>query len=210
MVFAMPKERIRVALTGLGAITALGEGWRATWESILSGQSGIAPIQAWDTARYRTSMAGEIKSFEPLRYFSPKQVRRLDRCHQLAIVAAREAMAESGRTLLRPETLSARDFGGFRKGLTNPYDLSRCGIVLGTSLGGMLSGQRYHRALLNRGIHLWPLLYRYMNHVCADVLTAEFGFSGPRCIVSTACTALKSGCSSVKVTMSSRFQGKGL
>ena len=165
----MFKEGIRVAVTGLGAITALGEGWRATWERILSGQSGIAPVQAWDTARYRTSMAGEIKSFDPLRHFTPRQARRLDRCHQLAIVAAREAITESG--------------------LTNRYDPGRCGIVLGTSLGGMLSGQHYHRALLNRGIHLWPLLYRYMNHVCADVLTAEFGFSGPRCIVSTACTA---------------------
>ena len=165
----MPNEHVRVAVTGLGAITALGEGWKATWERILSGQSGIAPIQAWDTSRYRTSMAGEIKSFDPLRHFSPKQARRLDRCHQLAIVASREAVSESGAAY--------------------SYDPSRCGIVLGTSLGGMLSGQHYHRALLNRGIHLWPLLYRYMNHVCADVLTAEFGFTGPRCIVSTACTA---------------------
>ena len=158
----------RVVITGLGAITALGETRETTWARLIAGESGISAVQAWDTANYPTKIAGEIRGFEPRKHFSDRRARRLDRCHQLAIVAAREAIDDAGAKC---------------------FDPKRSGVIVGSSLGGMNSGLASLRNAMRRGRYKAHLLYRHPLQVCVDELTAEFGLLGPRSVISTACTA---------------------
>ncbi|HXE10983.1 MAG TPA: beta-ketoacyl-[acyl-carrier-protein] synthase family protein [Bryobacteraceae bacterium] len=160
----------RVAITGLGAITALGHSREATWNALTAGISGISAIEAWSTENYSTKIAGEIKDFDPAKHFDRKRARRLDRCHQLAIVASREALADARLT-------------------EGEFDPARVGVIIGSSLGGMLSGQTYDRELLQRGRLRGYHLLSHPLHVCVDELTKEFGFLGCRTLISTACTA---------------------
>ena len=160
----------RVAITGLGAITALGNTRDVTWRRLVTGECGITKIRAWNTANYATSIAGEIQEFDPAQHFAGKRLRRLDRCHQLAIVASREAL----------------DDAGLREDCGDP---ARVGVIVGSSLGGMLSGQRFDREIVRKGRYRGHVLFNHPLHVCVDELTEEFGFLGPRAVISTACTA---------------------
>jgi 3-oxoacyl-[acyl-carrier-protein] synthase II len=160
----------RVAITGLGAITALGNTRDTTWRRLITGECGIAKIRAWNTDNYATNIAGEIQDFDPAQHFSGKRLRRLDRCHQLAIVASREALDDAG---LRQDSV----------------DPTRVGVIIGSSLGGMLSGQQFDREIVRKGRYRGHILFNHPLHVCLDELTAEFGFLGPRSVISTACTA---------------------
>ena len=161
---------MRIAVTGLGAVTALGPTRESTWERLIAGETGIKEIRAWDTTRYKTKRAGAAQDFDPLQHFPPKVARRMDRCHQIAIAAAREAVADAGLDL-------------------NQIDLRRVGIVIGSSLGGMPSWQRFDKTLVATGRSRGRLVYEYPLHVCLDRLTAALGFLGPRAVTSTACTA---------------------
>jgi 3-oxoacyl-[acyl-carrier-protein] synthase II len=160
----------RVAITGLGAVTALGNTRDITWRRLITGECGIKKIRAWDPANYATKIAGEIQEFDPAQHFASKRLRRMDRCHQLAIVASREALEDAGL-------------------LEDCPDPTRVGIIIGSSLGGMLSGQQFDRELTTKGRYRGHLLLNHPLHVCVDELTTEFGFLGPRAIISTACTA---------------------
>ncbi len=161
---------MRIAVTGLGAVTALGPTRESTWQRLIAGESGIREIHAWDTSHYKTDFAGAAQDFDPLEHFPPKVARRMDRCHQIAIAAAREAVADAGIDLER-------------------IDPGRAGIVIGSSLGGMPSWQRFDRILATTGQWRGRLVYEYPLHVCLDRLTAALGFLGPRAVTSTACTA---------------------
>jgi 3-oxoacyl-[acyl-carrier-protein] synthase II len=161
---------MRIAVTGLGAVTALGPTRESTWQRLIAGDSGIKEIRAWDTSHYKTDFAGEAQDFDPLEHFPPKVARRMDRCHQIAIAAAREAVADSGLDLTR-------------------LDLGRVGIVIGSSLGGMPSWQQFDKTLARTGHSRGRLVYEYPLHVVLDRLTADLGFAGPRVVTSTACTA---------------------
>ena len=86
----------RVAITGMGAITPLGLDVRSTWESCRAGHSGIGLITLFDTTGFPTKIAGEVKGFDAVKAVGHKEARRSSRCIQLALVAAREAIADSG------------------------------------------------------------------------------------------------------------------
>jgi 3-oxoacyl-[acyl-carrier-protein] synthase II len=88
--------RIRVAITGVGAITPLGPDAPSTWEACRAGRSGIAPITLFDASLMPTKIAGEVKDFSPEAVVGKKDARRTSRCTQLAIAAAREAITDSG------------------------------------------------------------------------------------------------------------------
>jgi 3-oxoacyl-[acyl-carrier-protein] synthase II len=88
--------RIRVAITGVGAITPLGPDAPSTWEACRAGRSGIAPITLFDASPMPTRIAGEVKDFNPEEVVGKKEARRTSRCTQLAIAAAREAITDSG------------------------------------------------------------------------------------------------------------------
>ena len=86
----------RVVVTGLGAITPLGNDVKTTWESLINGVSGAGPITLFDTEKFKTKFACEVKGFNPEDYFDRKEARKIDRYAQFALIAAREAIVDSG------------------------------------------------------------------------------------------------------------------
>src|SRR5690242_20237977 len=95
-----------VVITGMGAVTPLGLTVEETWQGAVSGRSGIGHITLFDPVDHDTKFAGEVKGFDPLRYMERRDARRTDRFTQLAIAAAKEAIADAGLKLsgeARPE-----------------------------------------------------------------------------------------------------------
>ena len=85
----------RVVVTGLGAVTPVGNNVQAFWESVKTGKIGIGEITRFDTADFKVKLAAEVKEYNPLEHFEAKQAKRLDRYSQFAIIAAREAVKSS-------------------------------------------------------------------------------------------------------------------
>src|SRR3954449_1952049 len=120
----------RVAVTGLGAVTPLGNDARATWEAAVAGRSGIDWIRAFDAEGLPVRVAAEVKDFDPTRVASPKEVRKLERNVLLALGAGREAMEDAG---------------------LNGFDPTRVGIVFGTAIGGVTGILEQDEILRERG-----------------------------------------------------------
>src|SRR5947209_6490647 len=100
----MPQPR--VAITGLGVICALGLDLEQTWSSLLQGKSGIAPIQSLDSSKLRFQNGAEVRGYDPEQHFKGNAVGFLDRFSQFALIAARQALADSGLKIA-PESASA-------------------------------------------------------------------------------------------------------
>jgi 3-oxoacyl-[acyl-carrier-protein] synthase II len=115
-----PETPRRVVVTGMGALTALGNDVASTWEGMVSGRSGIATIQSFDPSRLGARLAGEVKAFDSTHILDRKEVRRTDRYIQFGLVASRQAMDEAG--------LPAR---------LEDEEAERTGVILGTGLGGV-------------------------------------------------------------------------
>ena len=103
----------RVVITGLGAITPIGNNVEELWESIKQTKCGIDEIKAFDTTSFKTKFDAEVKDYDPLVYFDAKQAKRLDRVSQFAVIAAREALKDSG---INKENTNFEDIGIFTKG----------------------------------------------------------------------------------------------
>src|SRR6266567_5034095 len=108
----------RVVVTGLGAVTPVGNDARSTWQSAVEGRSGIDFIRSFDASGFPVRVAAEVKDFDPTTAASPKEVRKLDRNVLLALAAAREAVGDAG--------------------LDGAYDPGRVGILLGSAIGGVI------------------------------------------------------------------------
>jgi 3-oxoacyl-[acyl-carrier-protein] synthase II len=111
-------ELKRVVVTGLGALTPIGNNIEEYWEALVAGKSGGAPITYFDTEKFKTKFACELKNFDPLDFFDRKEVRRLDRFAQYAIVASDEAIKDSGINL-------------------DTVDKYRVGVIWGAGIGGL-------------------------------------------------------------------------
>lgn len=111
-------ELKRVVVTGLGAITPVGNTLEATWNSLLNGVSGAAPIQGFDASRFKTQFACEVKDFKAADFIDRKEIRKMDLYEQYAVVAAMQAVQDSGMDL---ETI----------------DKDNIGVVLGVGIGGI-------------------------------------------------------------------------
>jgi 3-oxoacyl-[acyl-carrier-protein] synthase II len=120
----------RVAVTGLGAVTPLGNDTPSTWRAALAGESGIDWIRAFDPDGFPVRVAAEVKDFDPASAASPKEARKLDRNVLLSVAAAREAVADAG---------------------LNGFDPARVGVVFGTAIGGFLGMMEQHDVLRERG-----------------------------------------------------------
>jgi 3-oxoacyl-[acyl-carrier-protein] synthase II len=121
----------RVVVTGLGAVTPVGNSARATWEALLAGRSGIGFIQAFDASEFPVRIAGEVKDFDPTPLLPPKELRRSERYTLLGLAAATEAVADAG--------------------LDGAYEPARTGVVFGSAIGGLVGIAEQHRTLLERG-----------------------------------------------------------
>jgi beta-ketoacyl-acyl-carrier-protein synthase II len=121
----------RVAVTGLGAVTPLGNDWRSTWEGAIAGRSGIDFIQAFDASDFPVRVAAEVKGFDPAAIVGPKEARRLDRNVLLSIAAATEGWADAG--------------------LEGVYEPASVGVLFGTAIGGISGIVEQYETMRERG-----------------------------------------------------------
>lgn len=162
----------RVVVTGLGVVSSIGLGWRAFWEALLAGRSGIRPIRYVETAEYPTRYGGEVPDFDPLTFMEPPVARRLGRGTQFAVAAARMALEDAGLGLpLHPEV--------------------RAGVCLGTTMADVQALEAVHAAWVARGERGLPvsLMARYPACTMAAQVAKQFGFTGPVMMIPTACAA---------------------
>jgi 3-oxoacyl-[acyl-carrier-protein] synthase II len=118
-------------VTGLGAVTPLGNDWRSTWEAAVAGRSGIDFITAFDASDYPVRVAAEVKDFDPAAVVGPREARRLDRNVLLSLAAATEGWADAG--------------------IDGVYDPSRVGVLFGTAIGGIIGIVEQVETLRDRG-----------------------------------------------------------
>ena len=160
----------RVVITGLGLLTPLGNDVASTWEGMIAGRSGIAPITAFDTSEFEHAIAGELKGFQPEEVIEPKLARRLDRSSVLAIAVSRQAVADSGLDLAAE-------------------DLDEIGVVLGTGIGGAHVIIENQRALDEKGPR--RVQPRMITEMLPDSATGhvaiDLGARGPNMAITAAC-----------------------
>jgi 3-oxoacyl-[acyl-carrier-protein] synthase II len=165
-------NRRHALVTGLGAITSIGQDVSSFWKNLQAGTCGIDFITLFDASGYRVKKAAEVKGFDPRLYFSPRRLQRMSRCDQLGMKAAREAIEDSGLKL-RGE------------------DLERTGVFIGGGAGGILSAEKYRREMFKRD---WrraspSLLLPFSTCAINDAIAEENNIVGPRATVATACSS---------------------
>ncbi len=162
----------RVAVTGLGAICALGQNVSEFWDAACAGRCGIGPIQSVDTSTLRFSNGAQVDGYDPGKYFDPNAAAFLDTFSQFAIVAAREALRNSGLKL----TSEIRE---------------RTAIVTGSCIGGQSTQDAQFVELYRRDqCRVHPLtILRTMANAGASQISMEFETTGPAFTVSTACSS---------------------
>ena len=166
----------RVVITGLGAITPIGIGVGQFWKAALEGRSGITAISAFDELpldAYRSRVAGQIHNFTPAQYLDGPHVERVDRYAQFALVAAKEALADSGLRIERE-------------------DPHRIGTIVGAGMGGMVMGEReitqLYRSQKPHRVHPNFIPTITLNSASGIVAMAH-GAKGPNLTISTACSS---------------------
>src|SRR3954451_5145560 len=158
----------RVAITGLGAVTPLGNDAPSTWEAAVAGRSGIDFIRSFDASDFPVRVAAEVKDFEPPDIISAKEARRLERNVLLALAAGQEALADAG---------------------LNGFDPARVGIVLGSAIGGFVGMMEQHQVLQERGPdRVSPFfLPSVLVDSASGQLAISLGIRGPNYAVVSAC-----------------------
>lgn len=161
----------RVVVTGIGMVSPLGNNVEQSWSAIKSGQSGIAPITAFDVSAYSTRFGGSIKDFDIADYMSAKDGRKMDPFIQYGMVAGIEAITDSG--------LEVTD-----------ENRGRIGAAIGSGIGGIGSIERTREILENRGPRkISPFFVpSSITNMIGGNLSIKYGFQGPNIAVVTACT----------------------
>jgi len=162
----------RVVITGLGAVTPIGNDVPSYWEGLRSGRNGVAPITLFDASRHACRFAAEVKGFDPSGWLEPKEAKRWDRFCQFAVVAAKQAVAHAALTL-------------------DASNQRRVGVAIGSGVGGLLMMETQAHVLKERGPdRVSPFCVPMMIPNMATGLTAiALGARGPSTAVATACAA---------------------
>ncbi|MHC4077893.1 MAG: beta-ketoacyl-ACP synthase II [Planctomycetota bacterium] len=165
-------NRRRVVITGIGIVSPLGLDRETTWDGLVSGRSGAAPIERFDVSQHTTRFACEIKGFDPLKYFSKPEARRCDPFAQYLLVAADEAMKQSGLDMSK----------------TDPR---RAGCILGTGIGGINEIEDQKMLLRERGPgRVSPFFIpKLMSNAIAGQAAIRFGLEGTSFVTSSACAS---------------------
>ena len=165
------RER-RVVVTGIGAITPIGNSVDDFWKSLISGKSGIDTISKFDSSGLPCTIAGEIKNFDITRIIDVKDARRMDEFTHYAIAAAQEAIQTAN---LNPET----------------EDLTRVGVIIGAGIGGMITYHNEHKKLLEKGPkRVSPFFIPMMiPDIAAGHISINYGFQGPNYASVSACAS---------------------
>jgi nodulation protein E len=162
----------RVAVTGLGAISALGNDVSCFWNALIAGRPGIARIESVDLSGLRFQNGAEVRHYDPAQHFEPKQADLLDRFAQFALIAARQAVRDSGIEF-------------------TPELGQRTAIVTGSSVGGQSTqDSQFWEVYGRKSPRVHPLsIPRTMANAGASHISMEFGITGPAFTVSTACAS---------------------
>ncbi|MFS8839882.1 beta-ketoacyl-ACP synthase II [Synechococcus sp. W55.2] len=162
----------RVVITGLGAVTPIGNSPAEFWQSLLAGRCGIGPITHFDASRHDCRIAGEVKGFDPLDYLDRKDVKRTDRFVHLAMAATRQALEDAD---FRITALNAEQVG----------------VILGTGIGGIRVLEEQQTIYLQKGPdRCSPFMVPMMiANMAAGHLAIHFGAKGPNSCTVTACAS---------------------
>ena len=162
----------RVVITGLGAITPIGNNVEEFWKGIKEGKCGIDEITAFDTTGYKVHLAGEIKGYKAEDYFDRREAKRMDKFSQYAIVAAREAWKDSGLD-------------------KEKENMERVGVILGSGIGGLETIEKDNRALVEKGPDRVSPMYIPMciGNMAAGNVAIELGAKGESISMVTACAS---------------------
>jgi 3-oxoacyl-[acyl-carrier-protein] synthase II len=167
----LPAMSKRVVVTGLGAVTPVGNDAPSTWQAALAGESGIDFIRAFDPSPLPVRIAAEVKDFDPTGLVSPKELRKLDPNVLFALAASREAVADAG--------------------LEEAYEPNRVGILYGSAIGGFQTIMQQHDVLLERGPD--RVSPNFLQNVLVDSasgqLAISLGYRGPNYATVSACAS---------------------
>lgn len=168
-------ELKRVVVTGLGAITPLGNDVNSTWEAAVAGKSGAAPITHFDASKFKTQFACEVKGYNSADHFDRKKVRQLDLYAQYALVAARQAVADSG----------IED--------ASNLDRNRVGVIVAAGIGGLHTFEEeagYYAMHEEQGPKYNPFFIpKMIADVASGHISMEYGYHGPNFGVVSACAS---------------------
>ena len=162
----------RIVITGMGALSPLGNSVQETWEGMKTGRSGIDKISLIDDSNLSIHIAGEVRGYDPAPFFKkdPKAVRRCDRFEQLTMGAVAEALENSGLDL-------------------DAVDKTRVGVMIGSGIGGLgIHGEGCEALLKSGPRRVSPFCIPYMiTNMASGMVSIEYGFGGPNMSISTAC-----------------------
>lgn len=163
-------NKTRVVVTGLGAITPIGNDVASFWQGLKDKKVGIAPITYFDTTDYKAKLAGEVKDFDPKKYMDPKASRRMEPFSQYAVAAAGEAIAQAGLDMEKED----------------PF---RVGTSIGSGIGSLQAMEREHKKMLEKGPNrVNPLLVPMMiSNMAVGNVAMHYGLKGKSINVVTAC-----------------------
>ena len=163
-------NKTRVVVTGLGAITPIGNDVASFWQGLKDKKVGIAPITYFDTTDYKAKLAGEVKDFDPKKYMDPKAARRMEPFSQYAVAAAGEAIAQAGLDMEKED----------------PF---RVGTSIGSGIGSLQAMEREHKKMLEKGPNrVNPLLVPMMiSNMAVGNVALHYGLKGKSINVVTAC-----------------------
>lgn len=164
-------ENRRVVVTGLGAVTPLGNNVKDTWDGLKNGKCGIAQITQFDTEKFKAKLAAEVKDFDPKEYLEVNEVLRTDRYAQLAVAAAKQAVDESG--------------------IEGNVEPERFAVMFGTGIGGIGTFEREHTKLIEKGPRrVSPLFIPMMiGNMAAGMIAIRHDCRGSAMPAVTACAS---------------------
>lgn len=163
-----------MVVTGLGAVTPVGNNPEETWESLVGGKSGAAPITLFDASKFKTQFACEVKGLDISSYIDRKEMRKMDRYTQLALVSAIQAVRDSGMVV-------------------EEEDRDRIGVIFGVGIGGIKTFEdevKYYASVESEGPRFNPF---FIPKMIADIASGQisimFGFHGPNYTTTSACAS---------------------
>lgn len=163
----------RVVVTGLGVVTPLGRAMEVFWDRLVRGESGVGPITLFDVSGYRVQFGGQVPwDPEKEHITSPKEIRRLDRYAQFAIAAAIDAVADAGIEFPKED----------------PY---RCGVAIGSGIGGLNEFESQHERLLTKGVDKVSPFFipKLLLNIASGHVSTMFGAKGTNIAAATACAS---------------------
>ena len=158
----------RIAITGMGIFCSIGKNVEEFLRSMRAGRSSIGQISLFDTSKYPSKIGAQIRDYQSEGFFGKKELKRLSRTDQFALIAAKEAVKDSG---------------------INAYASEEIGICLGAGAGGMFEGEAYHREVLLKGKSKASLLLPFIPSFTANRVAQRFHSSGPMATITTACSS---------------------